>query len=91
MHFLLPMASLRYCVGVFAAFKRHGASLGYDDANVRILSQDSTTVSPQQIRDMGFPAFRYFSVDGGHSFDVTMRDLELASCMLHDQGVVVVS
>ncbi len=38
----------------------------------------------------GFPKWRLLSVDGGHTFEVTLHDLMLASCTVMEGGIVVV-
>jgi hypothetical protein len=39
--------------------------------------------------DRGLPAFRMFSVDGGHSTETTLHDMMLASCLLRDGGIMI--
>lgn len=37
----------------------------------------------------GYPAFRMLSVDGGHTLEITLHDLMLASCVIQDGGLVI--
>ncbi|KAG2499250.1 hypothetical protein HYH03_002829 [Edaphochlamys debaryana] len=53
------------------------------------LEHDSHTVSVDVFVRRRLPAFRVFSVDGGHSFESTLRDLRLAACSIRRGGVVV--
>lgn len=71
----------------------HGQAIGFDMSeagSVQLLSQDSTTLSVQQFANMGLPAFRLLSVDGGHSYETTISDMRLAACSIHEGGVFVV-
>ncbi|KAG2494487.1 hypothetical protein HYH03_007256 [Edaphochlamys debaryana] len=68
-------------------FRRHAAALGV--ANLTLLSQDSSTVTINTFVQMGTPAFRLFSVDGAHTFEATLRDLQLAACAIKRGGVIV--
>lgn len=71
-------------------FKDHAKQLGYKEDELVILAQDSTLLDPQFFLNLNLPAFRLFSVDGGHSFNTTMSDMALATCLLHEKGVIVV-
>jgi len=55
--------------------------------NVRILSSDSTSLSPSLFAST---RFRFISIDGGHTPEHTLNDLALAADWVHPQGVVVV-
>lgn len=35
------------------------------------------------------PAFRMLSVDGGHTLEITLHDMMVASCLVRDGGLVV--
>jgi Methyltransferase domain len=52
-----------------------------DSRNVLLSNLESSRLAP----------FRFASVDGGHSFNNTMHDLILASKLLHEYGVIIVS
>lgn len=46
-------------------------------------------LSARNFTSKGLPAFRLISVDGGHTLEVTLHDLMVASCLVRDGGLVV--
>jgi hypothetical protein len=58
-------------------------------ANVRIHSADSTTITADDLIAWAGGRYRLFSVDGGHSAEITQNDLALASQVLADDGVLI--
>ncbi|KAL4425809.1 hypothetical protein ABPG75_009825 [Micractinium tetrahymenae] len=71
-------------------FKKHAHALGWPEGAITILSADSTTLTPANYTTHGFPAFRLFSVDGGHAYETTLSDMELAARIMHKGGIVIV-
>jgi hypothetical protein len=63
---------------------RHGGDL----SRVELLAANSLQIVPEQIRSAVGPV-RVFSVDGGHTADVTEHDLELAAASSCDGGLVI--
>lgn len=58
------------------------------DANLEILQRSSLDVAPDQARAT-FGDVRFFSVDGGHTAEITAHDLRLAEATLVPGGVVM--
>ena len=55
---------------------------------IKIIKGDSTELTAKSFK--GIPKFRYFSIDGGHSLQTTISDLNLVACMIIDGGIIVV-
>ena len=58
------------------------------NAPVRIVARSSLEVSTDSAREV-FGRPRMFSVDGGHTAEITRHDLELAEASIADGGIVV--
>jgi len=59
-------------------------------ANVRVITADSSTLTPGAILDyLGGEAPRVVSVDGDHGEDLARNDLMLAEAIVADHGIVV--
>ena len=56
---------------------------------IKIIKGDSTELTAKSFK--GIPKFRYFSIDGGHSLQTTISDLNLVACMIIDGGIIVIS
>ncbi|WP_454883804.1 class I SAM-dependent methyltransferase [Sphingomonas oryzagri] len=74
--------------GNLAIFRRHAAKLGFID-RLDIIENNSTLLHPQDITRLSVDNFRMFSVDGGHSYDVVISDMNLASNTLCDGGIIL--
>lgn len=57
--------------------------------NTRIVQADSTDNLAMKNSGLEEGAFRFISIDGGHTVEHTVSDLELASRLLAPQGVVI--
>jgi len=57
--------------------------------NVRIIQKDSMKLTPEELLDIVGGTFRIFSVDGGHTAEITHKDLLTASQVLSDGGVII--
>ena len=53
------------------------------------ITADSTALNDTFFSAQLIPAFRWLSVDGGHSFETTLSDLRLAATLIRPGGVVV--
>ena len=72
-----------------AAFLRNLQRFGVDQGRVDILTGNSMEVTWSAIQDrVGMPA-RLFSVDGGHTAEITENDLLIAEAGLADGGVII--
>ena len=58
------------------------------DVEVRVVASSSLDVTPETAREV-FGRPRMFSVDGGHTADITRHDLTLAEASIADGGIVV--
>jgi hypothetical protein len=67
-------------------FERNVAKYGNHD-RTEILQASSLDVTPEAILQRVGPV-RFFSIDGGHWFDVTLNDLKLAAATLAAHGVI---
>lgn len=70
-----------------AVFEANLRKFGVDAAQVVIRAGSSLDVKPQQILD-AVGTVRFFSVDGGHWYDIVMNDLEIAAAVLETGGVI---
>ena len=60
-----------------------------DHSWLRVISVDSTTLTPQQLVDGGYGSIRVFSIDGSHTAEATALDLQLAQDTISTGGVVI--
>jgi predicted O-methyltransferase YrrM len=58
------------------------------DVEVRVVASSSLDVTTESAREV-FGRPRMFSVDGGHTAEITRHDLELAEASIADGGIVV--
>ena len=71
------------------AFEANLRRFGAAD-RVTVTSADSTTISAAQLRDsVGGGAFRLFSVDGGHTPEITASDMALVTAVLAEGGLLI--
>ncbi|PPR58926.1 MAG: hypothetical protein CFH10_01949 [Alphaproteobacteria bacterium MarineAlpha4_Bin2] len=61
-----------------------------DGEQPMIVRRNSLELTPKELLEWGGGPYRLFSVDGGHSVEVALNDLELAHEVLVDGGVVMV-
>jgi len=69
-------------------FKANLKTVGISD--VIIIPGDSLLLSPKTFSDLDLPLFRFFSVDGAHSLEFTLHDLQVAGCSLMEGGIISV-
>jgi hypothetical protein len=58
-------------------------------SSVDIRTADSTTLSTDDLLAWGRGPYRLFSVDGGHTADITAHDLRIASGALEEGGLMI--
>ena len=56
--------------------------------NITIMSGDSSLLTSASFAKHHVDAFRFFSVDGGHTLDLTLHDLNVAACVVAPGGIV---
>lgn len=71
-----------------ARFRETLELLGISAGDVTVLQRDSQTLASDELREVCGPV-RLFSIDGGHTPEITRADLRLADAVLHERGVVV--
>jgi SAM-dependent methyltransferase len=69
-------------------FRRNLAIHAGDEERLTLISGDSTELTPADLLAAGGP-FRLFSVDGGHTAQITESDLALVSRVLVPGGILV--
>jgi len=74
--------------GSLTAFQDHLRYL-FPQANVRIVTKSSLGIRGAE-KEHGLAGLRFFSIDGGHTRDLTLNDLEIADASLASQGIAVV-
>jgi hypothetical protein len=62
---------------------------GIPENSISLMGGNSMQLSAKNFTSRGFPSFRLISVDGGHTFEITLHDLMVASCLVRDGGLVV--
>lgn len=68
----------------------HLRRFGIGDDRIRLLARNSLTLTAEELIDAaGGHRFRLFSVDGGHTPEITVNDLLLAADIMTDDGVIV--
>eukprot|EP01041_Mallomonas_annulata_P003058 gene3058-5992_t len=60
-----------------------------DHTTVNLLGKDSKEVFPRDFLRYNLPRIRLFSIDGSHTMESTLRDLNLIACMVMDGGIVI--
>lgn len=75
--------------GNLGAFKYHvsGNHITFDD--IALFKGNSMLLQASNFLERNLPTFRFLSVDGGHTLELTLHDLQLASCLVMDGGIVV--
>lgn len=57
--------------------------------NTTIIPGDSTDTALDLVRNIGPGTLRYVSVDGGHTVEHTLNDLNIAAQLIRNEGVVI--
>jgi hypothetical protein len=65
-------------------FDRHAGQ------NVIVMTADSTVLHPDELLAKSGQPFKIVSIDGGHTAEHTISDLELANAVVHPYGFVLV-
>jgi hypothetical protein len=69
---------------------KHLETVGISESHIKLIAGNSMLLKASNVSVHGLPAFRMFSVDGGHSVETTLHDMMLASCLLRDGGIMIV-
>lgn len=75
--------------GHLAIFKRHLQHFGLDQSRIPILEKNSLDLTGEEIRSLVGGGIRLFSVDGGHTSDITQSDLQVAEASLVPGGIII--
>jgi hypothetical protein len=62
---------------------------GIPENSLTLMPGNSMLLNAKNFTARGFPAFRFLSVDGGHTLEITLHDMMVASCLVRDGGIVV--
>lgn len=62
---------------------------GIPEDSLTLMPGNSLLLSAKNFTAKGYPAFRLLSVDGGHTLEITLHDMMVASCIVRDGGIVV--
>jgi len=77
-------------LGSLQAFKQNLISFDrYQGENTKIISGDSTDAKLIKELNEYVGTIRYLSIDGGHTPEHTISDLNLANTLVNNQGVVI--
>ena len=77
-------------LGSLQAFKYNLSSFDrYQGENTQIISGDSTDAKLIRELNQHVGPIRYLSIDGGHTAEHTISDLNLANTLVNNQGVVI--
>ena len=74
--------------GNYKIFLENVNMFGIVESNLNIYGGSSTNITSFYFRNLSLPRFRFFSIDGGHTDDITYSDLVLASEYLVDGGII---
>ncbi len=75
--------------GNFSIFRKNLSAYAGDNDRVNIIKADSLTLGPGDLINAAGGKVRLFSVDGGHTSEITRRDLALAADVLTEGGVII--
>jgi hypothetical protein len=68
---------------------RNLENVGIPETSMTLIGTNSMLLTAENFTARSLPAFRLLSVDGGHSLEVTLHDMMLASCLLRDGGLMI--
>jgi len=60
-----------------------------DKRRLKVIAEDSTRISADDIKSTVGGEVRLFSIDGGHTADITRNDLRIASQLICEGGVII--
>lgn len=64
---------------------------GIPRTDVIVVAGNSLTLTATNFTDaLNLPAWRMLSIDGGHSLETTLHDVNVAACTVRDGGIVIV-
>lgn len=67
----------------------HIARLGAPNERIRLLTRNSLTLTAEEMIATADDRYRLFSVDGGHTPDITANDLLIAGGAIRPEGIVI--
>lgn len=76
--------------GSMTEFEKNLVGAGIPVSGVHSIRGDSTQMTIRDFTQMNLPAFRMLSVDGGHTLEATVHDLNLAVCSLAEGGIIII-
>jgi hypothetical protein len=85
----VPLTNLQTGSGNKTRLQQNLEQSGLPVSSINFMDGDSMQVTANNFSLRGTPAFRMLSVDGGHTLEVTLHDLMLASCVIQDGGLVI--
>lgn len=77
-------------LGNLEKFLDGASSFGIPRDDITIFEGSSDGMAFDHIHALGIKPFRMFSVDGGHTFQLTYADINWASCSMAKGGIVIV-
>ena len=77
--------------GHFHKFKEHLESVGINQKTVNIWMDSTLFLDTSILKQMGMDQFRLLSIDGAKRNFSVLSDLKLASCIMHDGGIVIIN
>lgn len=69
--------------------ERNLSAAGVPEETVILVAQNSLDLQPAEVLNLAQGRVRLFSVDGGHTAEVTMNDLWIADRVLTDDGILI--
>lgn len=75
--------------GSRSIFMKNLKKAGCDLERIKIISENSLNLTPDAIIDACEGKLRLFSIDGGHTAEITRNDLSLATQTLSDGGLII--
>jgi hypothetical protein len=75
--------------GNLGPFSENIKSVGLNLSEIHLFAGDTRLLNAETFVKRGLPKFRFLSVDAGHTLELTLHDLMLASCVIADGGIVV--
>ncbi len=75
--------------GDLEIFIKNLENFAKDKQKLKIIAEDSTHISSDDIKNAVGGEVRFFSIDGGHTIDITRNDLRIASQSICEGGVII--
>jgi hypothetical protein len=75
--------------GNLGPFSHNIGQVGLNCSELHLFSGDTMLLTGESFSKRGLTKFRFLSVDAGHTLELTLHDLMLASCVVAEGGIVV--